>query len=349
MAENHENSFKLYEVTLMKSKKEKDVLIVKKDYVKAKDQSMGNYQSFTDVTDRNGKNISVGYTRLPISDVDKLDNFVDGGTYDIEMYKDENDVFCLLSGVKVTFRKEVMNLKIGQIREGNNGKYLYLSVEIPETEFESSTNKEEIVESFASKGLKKGAVYNGNVQFSAAISVWDNEVSKYSKWENETKHISFLTKTMGGNTKIHKFLENVFENGKTIKITGLVEDVKEQDLTVVMFTNWETIKSKKAPSYNCQGFTIKDIETIDKTPEGNTLKLTYKVNVIGEVNVEPGDEITFEITEERTNKIFTPKIQIELNNNKEVQTEIQAPKEDPVANTKAPEVKEDKGEDKPPF
>ena len=302
------DTYKLYDIQIWKSKKKDDLWIGSKSYVSFKeieDKRFDGYSS--EKMDSYGRPINEGV--IFINSLDNIDDFQNGGTYELDIARDERGVKAIEKGVLTEVKKQVVCVNVGPMRKTKekNNDFCFINVSIKESDFENAKNQDDIIEGFRQKGFEfQKEPYNGFYQFSAIVFPNAKTLPTISSQAGKTLHMEMFVKSKEGEYKVTRLGRPVFENGP-LKVNGMITNIEGEYVEVVMFTTWDEINKGNK---NIHHFTSKPFEKLpEPNAEGKDLKLTYKVHVAGELNRDIGDEVSFELSEDNTKQILNPKIE----------------------------------------
>jgi len=229
--------------------------------------------------------------------------------YEVVVEEDDNNKRRIKTCVLSKEVTDIFNGKLSPVRrtkpdeKGNTKPYVFLSFEIAEATLDGAPNKEDLINFLKTRGMTQNATpYQGNYQFSAFYSLYENQIPTFSPLAHKHQYFLATFTTKNGKTYVTNiFPNNVFE--KDIQLKGFVTEIKDDVVIIEKEASYEQLKEEESLNLPYLANAVEYLESGDR-------KMTFNVKV-ATCNVKVGDQVNISLNEGNFSKIMNAKINLE--------------------------------------
>jgi hypothetical protein len=313
--------YKIYKLKLYKTQKG---LIGIQDYLSDKALSERHYNEELDTgrTTKAGKPIYSGKiyfeteTLPPAFEEDTGDDFKVKYYYDVVVEEDDKAKKTIKSCDLVIETTDIIQGTMSPVRrtkpkEGTNETkpYVFFSYSIDVSILNGAENKQDFIDYMKTRGLQlSDNTYQDKFQFSGFYSLFDNQIPVFSPLAYKTLHYLVSIQQKGDKYYINNINPtSVFANGNII-LSGTVEKIEDNMVTIFKKANYEELKSENATL-----LPYMSVKTSNLVVDENQYykEMTFKVNIQDLTGIVEGGEISVELSEDTFKKVQNSKISVE--------------------------------------
>jgi len=320
--ENQENIEKmtLWGVKLFQTKENADNFIAIKNKMSQKELE-GDYYDVVNPNTETANETYTGLKYLNKSDLDKVGIEFEGQGRMYNLYferevpteetEESDKKYELVKADSVKTWNDSVKLRMSDVLKTKNGyPFIVLSHSVKESVFENAPNKEDFIEGMKEIGLESDLTpYNGWIQFSAFVWLFETEVEKIKSYKNRNVQWTLKYEKINDEpNKIKRVFGPTFE--KDMLLEGVVKEVSEDKKTVIVekLANWSELYEQGILAL--QHF-ASNIEYLDVEKGEKNMRMEFEIHLIHETEVSEGDEVEIFLNNNNVKKLKKAKITLQ--------------------------------------